>query len=82
MFINDITNKRSRYSSVSIVTRLGAGRSGFNSPEGQGIFSSLPPRPDWFWGTHSLLSSGYRGSLPEGKAVGPLSSAEVKNARS
>jgi len=27
-------------------------------------FFSLPPHPDWLWGTLSLLSNGYQGLLP------------------
>jgi len=51
-------------SSVSIVTRLWAGRQFFNFWERQGIFSS-PPRPAWFWG----LPSGYCELYPGSKAV-------------
>jgi len=49
-------------------------------------FFSLLPRSDRLWGQPSLLSSGYWGSFPVGKATGGMhlttntSSAEVKNA--
>jgi hypothetical protein len=36
---------------------------------GARIFSS-PSRPDQFWDPPSLLSSGYRGFSPVGKATG------------
>jgi hypothetical protein len=76
---------RSRNRSVSVVTRLQAGRPGFNFRKGQRFFSSLP-HPDLLWGPPSLPSNGYRGFFPLGKAAGreadhsPPSSAEVKNA--
>jgi len=50
---------RSRDSSVSIVTRLRDGQSGFHSGRGSELFSSL--RPGRFWVPPSLLSNGYRG---------------------
>jgi hypothetical protein len=46
------------FSQLSIVTRQRAGRPGFDSREGYGVFSS-PPHPVWLWGPPSLLSSGY-----------------------
>jgi hypothetical protein len=67
-------------SSVSIVTRLGAGRPGFNSRQGQGFFSS-PPRP-----THPPIQrvpwALYPGKKrPENESdSSPASSAEDKNA--
>jgi hypothetical protein len=52
-----------RIDSVSMATRLRAGRSGFwGSIPGMGCeFLSSPPCPDRFWGPPSLLSNGYRG---------------------
>jgi hypothetical protein len=51
--------------SVSIVTRLKAGRLGFDFLEVQGHFSS-PPHPDRLWGPPSLLLNGYRRLFPTG----------------
>jgi hypothetical protein len=72
-------------SSVSTVTRLRTRRPGFNSRQGQWWeFFSSPPRPDRFWGPHSLLSNGYRGCFPGVKLTeleadhSPSSNAEVK----
>jgi hypothetical protein len=60
-----------RGSSVSIVTRLWAGRSGFDSQQGEWRkFFSFPPRPDRPWGvkltTHILLVPRLRirGAIP------------------
>jgi len=67
-------------SSVNIVT-------GIDFRQGRWFFPS-PPRPDWPWGPHSLLTNGYqRLFFPGGKAAGgeaghsPPPSVEVKNAR-
>jgi hypothetical protein len=78
----------SQSGSVSVETRLRTGRPGFSFRQGQwwNFFFSLPPRPDWLWGTPSLLSNGYWAlssgvKLSERKADHPPpSSAEVKNA--
>jgi hypothetical protein len=75
-------------SSVNIVTRLRAGRLGFNFRRGQWRhFFPSSPRPDWLWDPLRLLSNGYRELFPPGvKRQGreadhsSLSSAEVKNA--
>jgi hypothetical protein len=54
-------------SSVSVVTRLRAGRPQFNCREGQWRdFFSSPPHPDRFWRPSSLLSNGYSGLFPLG----------------
>jgi hypothetical protein len=45
---------------------------GFRGPVGSRIFSS-PRRPDRFCGPPNLLSNGYRGSYPGGKATGTRS---------
>jgi hypothetical protein len=44
-----------------------------NSPVRCWEFFFSPPRPDLLWGPPSLLSSGYWGSSPGGKAVGAWS---------
>jgi len=82
---------RCRGSSVSIVTRLRAGRPGFTYRQGHwcDCFSS-PPHPDRIWVPPSLLSNEYRGLLPGGWVKrlrretdkSPPSSVEVKNVRS
>jgi hypothetical protein len=55
----------SRSSSVSTVTRLRAGRPGFDSRQGRGFFSS-PYRADGLWGPPSLLSNLYWGLFRRG----------------
>jgi hypothetical protein len=62
--------KLSRDSSVSIATRLRAGRSGFwgSIPGGGWEFFSSLPRPERLWGPPSLLSNGYQGLFPWGKS--------------
>jgi hypothetical protein len=60
-----LTKVNSRCSSVSVVTRLRAGRSGFDFPQEQGCFSS-PLRPDRFWDLPISFFSGDRGLLPPG----------------
>jgi hypothetical protein len=45
---------------------------GSNPGRGWEFFSS-PPRPNRFWGPPSLLSSGYQGFFPGGKAAGTWS---------
>jgi hypothetical protein len=66
---------RSRDSSVSIETGLRSGRPGFNSWRDQrtGFSFSWPLRPDRLWCPPSLLSSGYWGLFPGGKATGAWS---------
>jgi len=69
-----IPNTRSLGSSVNIVIRLRAGRPGFHCRQGQWRdFISLPPRPDCLWSPASLLSSEYRWTFLEYKAVGAWS---------
>jgi hypothetical protein len=70
----------SRDSSVGLATgyRLGDRGVGVRVALGVRIFSSPCP-PDRFWGPPSLLSNGYLGSFPGGKADHSLpTSAEVK----
>jgi hypothetical protein len=61
----------SRGSAVGIATGYGLDDRGVGVrvPVGSRIFSSTR-RPDWLWGPTSLLSNGYRGSFPRGKASG------------
>jgi hypothetical protein len=56
--------RRSRDTSVSIVTRLWAWRQGVRFPAEAGIYFSSLPRPDRLWGPCSFLSSWYRGLFP------------------
>jgi hypothetical protein len=72
-----------------MVTKRQPGRPGLNARQGQGRdFFSLPPRSNWLWGPHSLLSNGYQeGALsPAVKRPGrkadysPAPSSEIKNA--
>jgi len=43
---------------------------GFEFAQVLGIFLfSSPPHPDRLWGPPSLLSNGYQGSFPGGKAA-------------
>jgi len=42
---------------------------GCKNKQGQG-FSSSPLHPDWLWCPFSLLSNGYQGLFPWGKAAG------------
>jgi hypothetical protein len=60
-----------RDSSVGIATGYGLDGRGVRVrvPVGARLFSS-PRRADRFWGLPSLLSNGYRGSFPGGKAAG------------
>jgi hypothetical protein len=69
-----ILNTLSRDSAVGIATGYGLddGGVGVLVPIGSSIFSS-PRRSDRFWGPPSLLSNGYRGSFPGGKAAGAWS---------
>jgi hypothetical protein len=57
--------RKSQDSSISTVTRLRAGRPGFDSRQEQKFFS----RPDRLPGPPSLLSDGYRVLFPRGKAA-------------
>jgi hypothetical protein len=72
--------RRSRCSSVSIVTRLRDGRRGFDSSQARGLFS-LPLCPDRLWGPPSLVSVGYWGLFSLGRETDHplLPSAEAKN---
>jgi hypothetical protein len=79
---------RSRSSSVSIVSDYGLYYRGSILDRGRGFFF-WPLRPDRLWGPPSLLSNGYRGPFPGGKARpgrdadrSPPSSAEVNTSRS
>jgi hypothetical protein len=45
---------------------------GVRVPVGAKIFTS-PCRSDWLWGLPSLLSNGYLGLFPQGKAAGACS---------
>jgi hypothetical protein len=56
---NSAVSSKSCCTWVSIVTRLRAGRLGFDSRKGLEFFSS-PPLSDRLWGPPSFLSSGYQ----------------------
>jgi hypothetical protein len=68
--ISNTTLGNSRNSSVGIATgyRLDGRGVGVRFP-GEARFFSSPRRPDRLWGPPSLLSNGYRGSSPRGKAA-------------
>jgi len=51
---------------ISKVTRLWAGRPGFDSRQGEGLFFSLPPRLERFGGPPGLPPNGYRGLFLRG----------------
>jgi hypothetical protein len=87
-FINSFTNRGSWGSSVSIVSnyRLDYWAIGVQSLAEVVDFSSDLLSPDRLWGQLSLLSSGYQGPFPWGKARlgheadhSPPSLVEVKN---
>jgi hypothetical protein len=61
---------RSRDSAVGIATGYGLNDRGFGVrvPIGSRVFSS-PRRPDRLWGSPNLLSNGYLGRFPRGKAA-------------
>jgi hypothetical protein len=64
-------NIRSQNSAVGIATGYGLDDrgDGVRVPVWSRIYSS-PRRPDWFWGPFNLLSNGYLGLFPLGKAAG------------
>jgi hypothetical protein len=66
-----VTKWVSRDSAVGIATGYGLDDrgDGVRVPVGSRFLSS-PRRPDRLWGQHTLLSNGYRGSFPGGKAAG------------
>jgi hypothetical protein len=76
-------------SSVSLVTRLGAGRPDFDNRQGRGFFCS-PPLADQLWGPPSILPDKWipEALSPKVKRPGleavhsPPSSGEVKYSRS
>lgn len=80
-----LLSNRSRNSSVDIVSRLQAGRSGVQISAGR---DNLPKLPDRHWGPHILLFNVYRGPFAEverlrsGVYHAPPSRAEFKNERS
>jgi hypothetical protein len=59
-----------RSSSVTMVSRLHAGRPELNSRQGKWWDSfSSPPHSDWRWEPSNLLSNGHRGLFPRGRVT-------------
>jgi hypothetical protein len=71
LLLLDLSAKVERGSAVDIATAYGLDERdvGVPSPDGVRMFSS-PYRPDRLWAPPSLLSNGYRGLFPGGKAAG------------
>jgi hypothetical protein len=84
-FIQNLWRIRSRDSALDITTGCGLDdlRFGVRAPVGSRILC-FPQRPDRLWHQPNVLSDGYRGLFPGGKAAGAWSchssptSAEVK----